>query len=133
MISDALKEISTHYPNIEWEGKTWNDVGPGWVSLVDRTMKKLSNMAGPENPILIFQVKEKFGVLTIYASFKTENKVLQPSLDKIIREAREESQTICEYCGKPGFLRDSSKGPLLTVCDECEKDAREAWGTDWVS
>ena len=103
------------------------------------------------------QIKEKYGTLRWYYEYldtpsgiaafdminagvsirfkpKSENadektKRLREDIDKIIEEAEEKSESICEWCGAPGILRDDrAEGNfwLLTLCDSCHDKRLEA-------
>jgi len=117
MISDNLQEISERYKNIVWEGKTWNEVGEGWVDLVYRTMDDIYSVSNGEK-VTIHQVKEKFGYLNIY--FECEDKDLQSKIGMIVRRASERSKTLCEQCGAPGTHRKEGHR-WLTCCYSCGK------------
>lgn len=69
------------------------------------------------------QIKEKFGTLRFYMTHYTDK------IDEIIKEAEKKSRITCEYCGKPGELRDD--GWLFTLCDECEKEREEKGRAPW--
>lgn len=77
-------------------------VGPGWADLVSRAYDLLPDGA------TLQQVKEKFGGLRFYAD---------PHVDGI-DAIENESETVCEDCGKPGHPEPSPSW-ILTLCDEC--------------
>lgn len=58
----------------------------------------------------IVQIKEKFGTLRFY--YDGGDKVI----DRIVSMGERFSESTCEYCGKPGKLRQG--GWLKTLCDE---------------
>lgn len=59
------------------------------------------------------QVKEKFGVLHFYTNGFTDK------MNKLVDEAEKASETICEFCGKPGKRRNN--GWIQTLCNKCHK------------
>lgn len=63
------------------------------------------------NQVVAEQVKEKFGQLRFYCV--GGDKYTQSLID----QAEQDSEKICEYCGKSGKL-DTSKSWIKTVCDE---------------
>jgi hypothetical protein len=85
-------------------------VEPGWWSLIDRTLKKISVMGWDGE---IFDVKEKFGQLDITIGHASEE------IHAVLSDAWKESATICEMCGKPGHLGRRKSGWIKTFCDEC--------------
>lgn len=81
----------------------------------------------------VLQVKEKFGTLAFYCQTGDEARLeakavgemlsFRPvpniqSIRAIIREAEEESASICEDCGSPAEMRDEEW--LRVTCDKCE-------------
>lgn len=82
-------------------------VGKGWGPLVERAFAAL-----PEG-VIIDQVKEKFGALTIYITPYNEE------FANLLQELANESLKTCEECGQPGVLRAASW--LRTLCDEHSK------------
>lgn len=97
------------------------ECGDGWYVLIDQaaaavedSTEKLAN-AGKTVAIWprITQVKEKFGVLTIYISgFRSS------ALSSALTEAERRSSKVCEWCGQPGELRKDDY--LRTTCAACE-------------
>lgn len=103
------------------EGKehfyTYDRVGRGWHSLLDKIFEVLSEEA------VVVQVKEKFGGLRFYTMNTTEEE------DKVIRWAESESFKICEVCGKPGKC-DTINDWRQTLCDKHRKeveDGKKKW------
>jgi len=84
-------------------------VGPGWQGLVDTAFETVTAVGGR-----IQQVKEKFGLLRIYA------KVPQPmkqGIDAILYELEVQSRNVCEQCGAPAYLRKTSRYILYVSCE----------------
>ena len=63
--------------------------------------------------IEIYQIKEKFGMLTIYVSKKTEE------LRKMINKAEGESYYTCEVCGKHINKPITEHHWIYPMCKEC--------------
>lgn len=82
-------------------------VGEGWADLVNEVFDKKEAY---ENPITIYQVKEKYGGLRIYTNEYDE------AFDQFLYDVEKRSFYICEECGKAGQLRDG--GWYRTLCDE---------------
>lgn len=90
----------------EWE----NDVGPGWRPLLAEMHAELAAIRPGYETL---QVKEKWGVLTVY--IKGGSDKIWPVLIRYL----EKSRTVCEDCGAPGETR-KGRAWLRTLCDACE-------------
>jgi hypothetical protein len=120
-----------------------NSVGKGWHKLLDAVF------AAKPTEVKVVQVKEKFGVLTIYwdgpependdiADVVVDPMVPAPFLSfrpgtpkgykafaNLVSAAEEVSARICEDCGNPG-IRGLSKGRwILTQCQACVDKAKK--------
>jgi len=80
-------------------------VGKGWSKILDKLYD-----AKPRN-VNVLTVKEKLGGLRYYVGFTTEE------FYRLIRDAEEESFTVCEVCGDSGILREIN-GWLYTRCEK---------------
>ena len=89
------------------------ECGAGWCDLILATCEVLSNT--PEPPVLT-DVKEKFGLLRIYA------RSVQAMDDEIIEAAEVLSGRICEQCGALGKRRPVSW--ISTLCDDHFEERR---------
>lgn len=92
------------------------EVNEGWLPLVwdmcEQLLASRKNLNIPiseENPLYFTQVKEKFGLLRVYAVFSTEEDT------KIIRMFEDMSQFVCDVCGDQGRVR--GKYWLYVACD----------------
>ena len=95
------------------------DIEDGWFQLVYDLSKKLEAeiLKLPESERQHFcasQVKEKYGGLRFYVEGSTDE------MEKLIREAEEESEKTCETCGAPGKMR-SHHHWYYTSCEEHER------------
>jgi hypothetical protein len=79
-------------------------VGPGWARLIEEIYAFIPDY------LYIFQVKEKWGKLCFYTGTATDE------VSDFISRKEQESLTICEICGKPGYPRRG--GWITTLCDE---------------
>lgn len=112
-----MNETTMHW------GFTCND---GWFILIWKLSEKLEKLIikwkeeNPDNQYIpkAAQVKEKFGLLRFYMDNETDE------MDKIIIEYENLSGKICENCGMPGKLSNSSWW-LKTLCPECENKRNE--------
>jgi hypothetical protein len=97
-----------------FEGYTLSDglkaVGPGWSGLVRRAF----DAAGEAK---IIQVKEKFGMLRIYAQGSTKE------FNELLSNLELDSMGICEICGEPGAIC-SPRSWTFTLCKDHEELAK---------
>ena len=103
------------------------NIGDGWVDIAREFITKARELS-PE--IKIFQIKEKFGGLRIYFSLPRE-KGLSKSIEILEDSALSKSYRTCEFCGKPGKLRNDFSW-IKTVCEEHYQEAlkRKGWSGD---
>ena len=93
-----------------------NDVGPGWLPLIEVLDKQLRRL----DPYYdIVQIKEKFGGLRYYI-VTSEGYTNADRMHAIIDAIESLSFRICEDCGRPGEIREG--GWFRTLCDECEEE-----------
>jgi len=116
-------------------------IGDGWWLIVERLSAKLAT----DQSLFISQVKEKYGLLTVYLDTADgrpeEYRVVMPSgkarmlsihgqpglsdeLEAAMEEAREASRHTCELCGKPGKIGRSRRGWVSVRCPACEESER---------
>jgi hypothetical protein len=69
-------------------------------------------------PVVVDQIKEKFGGLRFYISGGTT------LMEALISSAESSSYSICEECSKPGERCTAGSSWILTLCESC-KVARE--------
>lgn len=95
------------------------ECGDGWFPLLKEVCEKLKDVEG----FKFDQVKEKFGMLTIYYTCSDDEN--RQYVRKVIDEAESKSLETCEVCGNPG-KRESHQGWLSTECKVCKaiRDAR---------
>lgn len=93
------------------------DHGDGWFHILDSAMRlvqshiDMERRRGKEIDQVVFeQVKEKFGMLTIY------HRGGNTYTDGVLRMAEEVSRYTCEECGAPGTPTKS--GWIRTLCDK---------------
>ena len=96
------------------------ECGDGWYNLIDElcaSIQKVCEAADTPVDIEVEQVKEKYGGLRFYADANGSESVRR-EIDRLISEAENRSETICEECGQPGVMRDDH-GWLCVRCDQC--------------
>lgn len=97
------------------------ECGDGWFDIIAELSTKLEAeiMKQPEEDrqyVMASQVKEKYGTLSFYMSQETDE------MSKLISEAEDKSDKVCEECGQVGKIRHGSW--TMTLCD-IHFDARE--------
>lgn len=102
-------------PTIFREHAPWGlSVGDGWVPLLRDLIIKLEARASKTTiPLVVVQVKEKFGGLRFY----THNGDGFDQDD--IRAAEGLSFKTCEWCGTKGGPDTTNTGWMLTLCPPC--------------
>lgn len=94
----------------------WIGHGAGWYSLVVGLDERL---AAIDPGYVVYQVKEKFGTLRYSCDPSGEpNQEVWSAFDVVITDAELASAVICELCGRPGLLRQSSHF-VKTLCGSC--------------
>lgn len=107
--------IYNKYPLLfEKQDDRWNiEIGPmeGWLHIIDELFKKITKvlLTLPEEDrpkIHLDQIKEKFGRLTIYASFDQDPlkdindlRDAYKEITELIWVTSENSEYVCEVCG----------------------------------
>ena len=119
-------ELCAKYPDIMAERRLgamqtamcWGfEHGDGWYHILNTAMKlvqshvDITRRRGIEIDQVVFeQVKEKFGMLTIYQRGGDEY------TNGVLRMAEEMSRHICEQCGDVGY--PTKTGWIRTLCDK---------------
>lgn len=106
------------------------ECGDGWYDILDTLCESIQRYVDSaiemgelrkENEknyqVEAVQIKEKFGGLRFYTSGNDD------IVEGMIHLAEIWALKTCEYCGKPGKMRDD--GWLVTLCDECDKKRKE--------
>ncbi|WP_079912986.1 hypothetical protein [Paenibacillus sp. 32352] len=96
-------------------------IGDGWFGLLENLFSEIEELYKSRDlaiEIELRQVKEKFGVLTIY---------LNNALDEVYEltdKYAEQSKTVCYSCGRAGSYRRIG-GWWITMCDPCTEQRIE--------
>lgn len=92
------------------------ECGDGWKGLLKPIFDYIEkyNSEHTKNPIVIEQVKEKFGQLRFYVNFETEE------LSKLIEDAECDSWETCELCGSKEHIGHTTEW-VMTICHDCIK------------
>jgi hypothetical protein len=99
-VEDLLKSLFSRFEN---SPLLYFSVNPGWFSILADLHKKLLFI---DPDYTIFQIKEKFGGLRFYATFKNISPVSESIAHDLIALAEQRSCHSCEICGKYGTLSD---------------------------
>ena len=98
------------------------ECGKGWDELIQPIFAWIEkyNKEHEDNPIIIEQVKEKFGGLRFYVSYEPDE------LSRMIRKAEGDSYGICETCGSKIDV-GHTYGWIQTICRKCiQKQVNES-------
>jgi hypothetical protein len=90
------------------------ECGAGWYKILEELCEKVGNIPG----FKFAQVKEKFGVLTVYydgPNDKKNREIVREAID----EAENKSIVTCESCGEPG-KRSNDGGWISVECKTCK-------------
>ena len=90
-------------------------VGGGWLGIVERLSARLAT----DPNLVVGQLKEKMGRLTVYLE-RTSSPEVEAATDAALDEARAESERTCEICGEPGVLEARIRGWVSVRCEPCE-------------
>jgi hypothetical protein len=129
MDKELSKKLVEKYPDalIDYGGDmrqtcmAWGfECGDGWFKILEQLCEKVGNIPG----FRFAQVKEKFGMLTVYYN-GPEKEEDREFVREAVNEAENKSLQTCESCGEAG-KRKSEGGWLSTQCKKCEalKDIR---------
>lgn len=118
---ELIRQLRAHVRGDRFE-VAW--VGEGWRVLVQECHQRLEHEF-PDYELLA--VKQKEGVLAFQA-FPRPSKQGEPQwtsdefrrLGAITSQAQKSSESVCEWCGSPGNLREE-RSYIVTLCDDCDK------------
>jgi hypothetical protein len=102
------------------------ECGQGWYPIIEDLAAWLENealalKARKKRPPVMSQVKEKFGVITIYINGFPSMRFFEELYPRL-EAAYAKSKTVCEICGEPGTFRGD--GWMRMRCDKCEAERR---------
>jgi len=84
----------------------------GWLGILAKLARKFKYA---DEPVQVYQIKEKFGTLTIYTDSYT------PQMQEWLTAATKASESTCENCGNPGAL--GVRNYWWSVrCDTCKPE-----------
>jgi hypothetical protein len=106
----ALDELRARYPRLYPPSlpdyALWVPIG--WISIILRLNDRLEG-----KPIVVKQVKEKFGGLRFYFAGPRDDAETRAA----IMDAETESWVTCDTCGNPGVLRETDQEWLAVRSD----------------
>lgn len=133
-----VQNLHTNHPIMFGQRYGGVAVGKGWWPIVASLCRNIDGYikwrnetrstllaANPYNhpipeavePVIVMQIKEKFGGLRFYYSGGDEK------IDGMVRMAESWAANACEECGKPGTARTG--GWIRTLCDEHEEQYQQ--------
>jgi len=124
---ELQKKLMNDFPKLfNYRGKgsfVYFECWGGWYDLIRELCEKiyplLKDDIEDDREMYAVQVKQKYGSLRFYMSHATDE------IFDIIEEYEKKSTTICEDCGKPGYL--NNKGWISTLCEEHHKSQNSSW------
>jgi hypothetical protein len=108
-----------------------DSIPDGWMkSFIHQFKDELFNSLGAyADEIMFYQIKEKFGELTVYWNFPDKDyytdkdyediEELVPTIQNIIKKYVEISKNTCVMCGKAATYT-TTWGWIAPFCDDCE-------------
>ncbi|MEO7200215.1 MAG: hypothetical protein ABIY56_08375 [Dokdonella sp.] len=98
-----LKRYPLLFRSLSWPQSSMQrgiECGDGWYELIDTVCSNLMSEVDPAqaNPVVIVQIKRKFGGLRIYLRGGSERQ------HGMVQLANALSQRLCESCGAPASL-----------------------------
>lgn len=87
------------------------ECGDGWFDILDKLCAAITSI---DKKAYFSQIKEKYGILTIYMDDASD------ATEALVGLAEQQSEKTCEICGNPGILY--TKGWCMVRCDEHKKD-----------
>ena len=118
MHEEHFAQLKKTYPDILTADNLQNmpfglEVGDGWYGILDFMFRTLSwSFYFNEEPIVLYQIKEKFGSLVVYGNFPRP--LYRAEFFTLLSDW---SKNTCDLCGQPGKLR-SGMGWVAARCDE---------------
>ncbi len=95
-------------------------VAPGWLPVFETLCVDIDHCLGQDKQGFYWrQVKEKFGIMR--CSFVLTRQESRQAVQTLISAAQLKTGRLCEVCGQPGTLDESSDW-LRTVCQQHSED-----------
>ena len=134
-------ELVNQFPAMCGQVRCGISIGPGWVPIVSKLCREITDQVLTPNPGLVIQVeqiKEKFGGLRFYTKAISVNpETNEPyaldeygiptlhddhhaplhKLRELIYAAEDAADKTCEVCGELGTLHSSKTGYQHTACE----------------
>lgn len=128
-VLEVQKQLENDYPEMLGGHYGGLEIGYGWCEIVKQILATIKNhedhllrQRGPEwfgteyFPVMVDQIKEKFGGLRFYYSGGDDY------VDGIIALAEQWAYNTCEVCGERGEPR--KLGWIRTLCDKHYKEVK---------
>lgn len=124
MSPEKAKELMHIYTNLFSENRLYFECHDGWFDLLKKLISQIKEVCesdGFETPVMfgepinveVTQIKEKYGTLRFYTN------CYNAFIQKLIDEACQSSETICECCGNQGTLGRRNLSWSVR-CKDCE-------------
>lgn len=95
------------------------DFGAGWYEILHDLCNNIKAIEKEDTNFYFLQLKEKFGILRAYASYKDDT----GKIAKLIDEAERKSARVCELCGsKEKVTTEGRPSWISTWCEKCAEE-----------
>ena len=119
-------QLIDKYPYIDFSKMRAISVKPGWEHLVECMLSAINSHAKQSEdvhqiPILLLQIKEKFGSLRVYYQGTNDS-----AIEGIVKMAEQMSTRTCDVCGSPGVIRDDL-GWIRSLCEHHYQEIKNSF------
>lgn len=128
LVADFPVLYGQRYGDMRWTCMVWGfECGNGWEPLIRDLSQQLEWLNENTNLwVEALQVKEKYGTLRFYVTYRAGDGPWADIADALIDCAEMRSEFTCEACGGIGVTRHD--GWVRTLCDACEEKRLQAGG-----
>lgn len=126
----TIADLEERYGNDTYFSCLYLEVGEGWADLIEEFLKEFKEYVrihNLEGEVIITQIKQKYGGLTIYYSIMSEDKDVRDHsipIDEMINYYDCSSAYICERCGADGTMT-TIHGYHEVLCPVCKAKVKE--------
>jgi hypothetical protein len=111
---DRTRLLCEQFPALVSQGLRF-ECGDGWFALLQKLFAALAEHANAHKmPATVVSVREKYGSLRVETSEEDRH------IRRLLHDAEEASETICDICGAPGTLFDDG----IWITTRCRWHAR---------
>lgn len=124
LVKSLLEKYPLFFPNIYGDYTKTSlafglECGNGWFSIMEELCEKIASLG--DIGFEFTQIKEKWGLLRVYYTFRTEIECCWDKIDELIDAAETKSGHICEHCGSKDDVTHKARGGWIsTLCNSCD-------------